>query len=104
VSKPVDGEYGEPENLGEGVNGEGHEIDPFVSPDESYIIFLRRPNEDFELFISFRKDDVPGPKPRIWENRLIRAPGSSARLLRRMANISSSPAIEASIKATLIHL
>ncbi len=57
VAKLIDGEYGEPENLGEAINGEGHEIDPFIAPDESYLIFLRRPEDDFIVYVSFRKAD-----------------------------------------------
>jgi hypothetical protein len=60
VSKLIDGEYTEPENLGEQVNSEMDEVDPFIAPDESYLIFLRRDREGFggfDLFISFRKDD-----------------------------------------------
>ncbi len=60
VSKFKDGEYAELENLGEQVNSEMDEVDPFIAPDESYIIFLRRDKEGFggfDLFISFRKDD-----------------------------------------------
>ncbi|MFC2169538.1 hypothetical protein ACFLRM_03080 [Acidobacteriota bacterium] len=60
VSKLIDGQYAEPENLGDQVNSEIDEIDPFIAPDESYIIFLRRDPEGFggtNLFISFRKGD-----------------------------------------------
>lgn len=49
-----------PENLGFGINTEHDEIDPFITPDESYIIYLRRGDEGFggvDLFISFKKED-----------------------------------------------
>lgn len=39
VSRFVNGNYTAPENLGEGVNDEHFEHDPFVSRDESFIIF-----------------------------------------------------------------
>lgn len=35
----VDGRYTEPENLGDSINTASHEGDPFIAPDESYIIF-----------------------------------------------------------------
>ena len=60
MSKCINGEFSEPENLGEQVNSEIDEIDPFIAPDESYIIFLRRDKDGFggaDLFISFRKGD-----------------------------------------------
>jgi len=38
-SRFVDGRYTEPVNLGEGVNTEGNESDPYIAPDESYLIF-----------------------------------------------------------------
>lgn len=60
VSKLVNGEYTEPVNIGSLVNSEIQELDPFVAPDESYIIFCKRDPDGFggvDLFISFRKDD-----------------------------------------------
>ena len=54
------GSYSKPENIGDGVNTEHDEIDPFIAPDESYIIYLRRGDEGFgglDLFISFKKED-----------------------------------------------
>jgi len=51
----VDGEYSEVENLGHSINTEVDEYDPFVAPDESYLIFIRRvPESGLDLFISFR--------------------------------------------------
>ena len=38
-SRLVGGHYVEVENLGEPINGASHEVDPFVAPDESYLIF-----------------------------------------------------------------
>jgi Tol biopolymer transport system component len=35
----VDGRYTEPENLGDSVNTASHDGDPYIAPDESYIIF-----------------------------------------------------------------
>jgi len=38
-SRPVDGRYTRVENLGAPVNSPSHEVDPFIAPDESYLIF-----------------------------------------------------------------
>jgi Tol biopolymer transport system component len=60
-SELVDGEYSEPENLGEAVNTQLNEGDVFVAPDESYIVFvsLDRPFAfgRGDLYVSFRNDD-----------------------------------------------
>jgi len=52
-------EYKEPEKLGSAINSEGDDWQPFVAPDESYIIFSRYyPAESTtRLFVSFRRDD-----------------------------------------------
>jgi Tol biopolymer transport system component len=34
-----DGGYGAPENLGDSINGAGNEVEPWIAPDESYLIF-----------------------------------------------------------------
>jgi len=62
-SRLVDGCYSEPENLGASVNTKYLEHDPFISPDESYILFtsVDRPGGfgTGDLYISFhRKDDT----------------------------------------------
>jgi len=38
-SRLVDGQYTEPESLGDSINTAAHEGDPFIAPDESYLIF-----------------------------------------------------------------
>jgi len=59
-SKLVDGKYTEPENLGPNVNGPGPEIDNYIAPDQSYIIFNAsgRPDElgRGDLYISFNEN------------------------------------------------
>ena len=35
----VDGHYTDPESLGDSINTQSHEGDPYIAPDESYIIF-----------------------------------------------------------------
>lgn len=43
-----------PENLGASINSELEEISPYISPDESYLLFARTAQGDSDLFISFR--------------------------------------------------
>lgn len=59
-SKLVDGKYQDPENLGEAVNGTANtaEIDNYVAPDESFIIFAAgRPGGvgGQDLYVSFNQ-------------------------------------------------
>jgi WD40-like Beta Propeller Repeat. len=42
VSRLVDGKYQTPENLGEPINTAANEVEPFIAPDESYIILPGR--------------------------------------------------------------
>jgi Tol biopolymer transport system component len=55
-SQLVDGRYGPPENLGVAINGRSAEIDSYVAPDQSYIIFASygRPDDlgGGDLYIS----------------------------------------------------
>ena len=39
-SRPTDGKYAEPENLGEAINTEFEEYEPFIAPDQSHLIFM----------------------------------------------------------------
>jgi hypothetical protein len=60
MSRFVNGTYDEPVNLGNAINNNEFDLDPFIAPDESYIIFTRidkERNRDADLFISFRNDD-----------------------------------------------
>ena len=59
-SRKINDQYTEIENLREPVNTVHHEVDPYIAPDESYLIFCSdKPggfgNEDF--YISYRKRD-----------------------------------------------
>lgn len=59
-SPTEDGGYSSPEPLGDGVNGSGHASHPFISPDESFLIFDSTMGEDstgFDLYISVRATD-----------------------------------------------
>ena len=60
MSRFVDGNHDEPENLGESINTDDLDLDPFIAPDESYIIFARLDKErkgNADLYISFMKDN-----------------------------------------------
>ncbi|MCP4901763.1 MAG: hypothetical protein GY906_32770 [bacterium] len=59
VSELVDGQYTEPVNVGPSINTSLHEADPFIAPDQSYIVFVSADTDSdvFDLFVSFRLDD-----------------------------------------------
>jgi Tol biopolymer transport system component len=40
VAKWADGKYAQPENLGDSINTADNEYEPYIAPDESYIIFM----------------------------------------------------------------
>ncbi|WP_224243993.1 TolB family protein [Hyalangium gracile] len=58
VSRLVDGVYQPPENLGDAINTGAHELEPWIAPDESYLLFsaLRRADGvgGYDLFLSRR--------------------------------------------------
>ena len=59
-SRNLDGVYGEAENLGYPVNTEGSDFDPFVAPDESYLIVCQELEGGFgksDLYVYFQKQD-----------------------------------------------
>jgi hypothetical protein len=59
VSKYTNGAYEAPVRLSDSVNSMFYEVDPFIAPDESYLIFCRF-GDGFgatDLYISFRKED-----------------------------------------------
>ncbi|HEY0156933.1 MAG TPA: hypothetical protein VGF28_06515 [Thermoanaerobaculia bacterium] len=56
----VDGRYAAPENLGDAINTRAVEADPYIAPDESFLIFCStRPggHGDGDLYISYRNGD-----------------------------------------------
>lgn len=59
MSRCIDGKYLEPENLGASINTDHIEVDPFIAPDESYLIFCRKDDGlgGFDLYISYKKSD-----------------------------------------------
>jgi hypothetical protein len=55
----VNGKYQLPSNLGAAINTEGSEYEPFISPDEKFLIFLAaRPDEMVyaDLYISYNRN------------------------------------------------
>jgi hypothetical protein len=59
-SRNLDGVYGEAENLGDFANTEGSDIDPFVAPDESYLIVCQEKEGGFgtfDLYVYFQRED-----------------------------------------------
>ncbi|MFC1564737.1 hypothetical protein ACFL6G_07350 [candidate division KSB1 bacterium] len=59
LSEYVNGEYTEMVKLDNSVNTEKSEQDPFIAPDESYLMFCRREGGygSWDIYISFRNDD-----------------------------------------------
>jgi Tol biopolymer transport system component len=60
-SRLKNGKYMKPVRLGKAINSQYHEWDPFIAPDESFLIFgsVDRPGGygGCDLYISFRKQD-----------------------------------------------
>lgn len=77
VSRFVDGAYAAPENLGDAINTPSHEVEPWIAPDESYLIFaaLRRPDGvgGYDLFLSRR---TPAGWSRAQPLRAVNTPSS----------------------------
>jgi len=58
-SRLVDGKYTEPENLGESINTQFEEFEPYIAPDQKYLIFMaQRPDGrgGSDLYISYQRD------------------------------------------------
>ncbi|WP_224362039.1 Xaa-Pro aminopeptidase [Hyalangium versicolor] len=76
VSRFVNGVYQEPENLGDAINTSAHELEPWIAPDESYLILsgLRRPDGigRYDLFLSRRL-------PEGWEKAQLLGGGINSR-------------------------
>lgn len=57
VSEWANGKYAESQKLGDSINTNFPEADPFIAPDESYMIFCRREEgRGWDLFISYREE------------------------------------------------
>jgi hypothetical protein len=61
-SRFINGEYSEPENLGDSINSSYFDGDPYIAPDESFLIFVsyNRPDGvgDGDLYISLNRNGV----------------------------------------------
>lgn len=59
-SRFTDSKYQEPENLGETVNTEFEEYEPFIAPDESFLIFMACGRKDSyggcDIYTSYNRD------------------------------------------------
>src|SRR5262249_13600695 len=65
-SRPVDGRYNAPENLGSAINTEFDEYEPLIAPDQSFLIFMASGRPDGhsrsnDLYLSRRKDGAWTP-------------------------------------------
>jgi len=61
------GQYKIVENLGAPVNGKYHEVDPYIAPDESYLIFCSDKPGGFgkaDIYITFREKDGSWTSPK----------------------------------------
>ena len=59
-SENIDGKYGSAQNIGSTINTEGSDQDPFVAPDEGYIIYCQsKPGGygEYDLYVSFKQED-----------------------------------------------
>ncbi|MBS1793591.1 MAG: PD40 domain-containing protein [Acidobacteria bacterium] len=58
----ADGKFQTPENLGDAVNTAADEFEPFIAPDESFLIFMAANRPDglggFDLYISYNENGV----------------------------------------------
>ncbi|MCY1004381.1 Xaa-Pro aminopeptidase [Nannocystis pusilla] len=65
LARRIDGVYQPPENLGPAINTPGLEVEPWIAPDESYLIFagLRRADSvgSYDLYFSRRRDGAWEP-------------------------------------------
>jgi hypothetical protein len=66
-SRREKGQWTTPENLGAPVNTPGREYDPFIAPDQSYLLFASERPGGFgtaDLYVSFRTPDGSWGEPR----------------------------------------
>ena len=61
-SRLIDGKYSEPENLGDAVNSPASEFEPYIAPDESFVIIATASRQDskgaFDLYVSYTDKGV----------------------------------------------
>lgn len=62
----TEGKHATIENLGTSINTEYDELDPFIAPDESYLVFCSRSPEGFggfDLYVTFHESDGTWTEP-----------------------------------------
>ena len=69
-SKPVNGVYSKPVNMGAEINGEDTDNCPYIAPDESYIIFSRFTRTGRGLYISYKGESGKWSEPVNIDERL----------------------------------
>ena len=71
LSKYAEGQFTEPENLGEAINTKDTEYAPCIAPDESYLVFSRFTEnpKGVQLYISFCRPDGSWTKARKMSKR-----------------------------------
>ena len=77
-SKFIDGKYTKAEKLGDAINTEHREFDPYISPDETLLIFTSNRPESFgsgDLYVSFKNEDGRWTKAKNMGDK-INTPGS----------------------------
>lgn len=65
-SRKYNEKYPEIENLSKPINTKYHEVDPYITPDESYLIFCSEKPDGFgkaDIYVTFRKKDGNWTKP-----------------------------------------
>ena len=91
-SRLVDGKYQEPENLGESINTTFDEFEPYIAPDESFLIFMAAARPDglggFDLYISYNRN---GQWTKAEPGAPINSPADELSKITRDGNISSGP-------------
>ncbi|UCD74190.1 MAG: PD40 domain-containing protein [Phycisphaerales bacterium] len=71
MARLIDGEYSKVTVLGDAINSAESESNPFIDPDEQYLIFSRRRSSGFtDLFISYRRPDGSWTKARSMGRRI----------------------------------
>ena len=59
-SRLLNGKYQEPENLGEAINSKFDDYEPYIAPDESFLIFMSAARPEglggYDLYISYNRD------------------------------------------------
>lgn len=57
VSRPVNGAYTTVENIGDSINTQDNEYEPYIAPDESFMIFMATPDRigNADFYVSYKR-------------------------------------------------